>query len=78
MNEAQTRLNLIDPAIRAAGARNLNSAEDSSAHGSDIPAQETRAPRKIGVAQGKWHFPEDWEAQDKALDAEIAKDFYAV
>lgn len=34
MNEAQTRLNMIDP--------------------------------------------EDWEAQDKALDAEIAKDFYAV
>ena len=33
--------------------------------------------RKIGVAKGKWHFPEDWESQDKALDAEIAKDFYA-
>ena len=78
MNEAQTRLNLIDPAIRAAGARNLNSEEDPSAHGSDMPAHGTRARRKIGVAQGKWHFPEDWEAQDKALDAEIAKDFYTV
>ena len=38
----------------------------------DAPPQ-----RKIGVAKGKWHFPEDWEAQDKALDTEIAKDFYA-
>ncbi len=27
--------------------------------------------------KGKWHLPEDWEAQDKALDAEIAEDFYA-
>ena len=47
----------------------------------DIPLalteQDTPAPRKIGVAQGKWQFPEDWEALDKALDAEIAEDFYA-
>ncbi len=34
------------------------------------------APR-IGISKGKWNFPADWEAQDKALDAEIAKDFYA-
>ena len=27
--------------------------------------------------KGKWHLPEDWEAQDKALDAEIAEDVYA-
>ena len=31
----------------------------------------------IGIAKGKWHVPEDWELQDKALDAEIAQDFYA-
>ena len=37
----------------------------------DVPS------RRIGIAKGKWQFPEDWESQDKALDAEIAKDFYA-
>ena len=42
-----------------------------------LTVQDAPAQRKIGVAKGKWHFPEDWEAQDKALDAEIAKDFYA-
>ena len=33
--------------------------------------------KRIGIAKGKWNFPENWEEQDKALDAEIAKDFYA-
>lgn len=40
--------------------------------------EDAPAPRRIGVSKGKWYFPEDWEAQDKTLDAEIAKDFYAV
>ena len=76
MNEAQTRLNLIAPAIRAVGV-NTEAAEICTPLGIDISVQGAPAPRKIGVAQGKWHFPEDWEAQDKALDAEIADDFYA-
>ena len=41
-----------------------------------LTVQDT-PPRKIGIAKGKWNFPDDWESQDKALDAEIAKDFYA-
>ena len=32
---------------------------------------------RMGLSKGKWRFPRNWEAQDKALDAEIAKDFYA-
>ena len=36
----------------------------------------TTIPR-IGIAKGKWDFPEDWEAQDKAMDKEIEADFYA-
>jgi addiction module RelB/DinJ family antitoxin len=32
---------------------------------------------KIGLAKGKWTFPDDWEAQDKALDKELEADFYA-
>ena len=76
MNEAQTRLNLIAPAIRAVGV-NTEVAEMFPPLGIDVSAQGAPAPRKIGVAQGKWHFPGDWEAQDKALDAEMAEDFYA-
>ena len=32
---------------------------------------------KPGLSKGKWKFPKDWEAQDKALDREIEADFYA-
>ena len=32
---------------------------------------------KIGVSKGKWKFPKDWEARDKALDKTIEADFYA-
>ena len=32
---------------------------------------------RIGIAKGKWVFPEDWETKDKALDKEIEADFYA-
>ena len=42
-----------------------------------LTLQDPPAHPRIGVSKGKWHFPDDWEAQDKALDAEIAKDFYA-
>ena len=42
-----------------------------------LTVEDSRLPRRIGVAKGKWNFSENWEAQDKALDAEIAKDFYA-
>ena len=34
------------------------------------------APR-IGISKGKWNFPADWEAQDKALDKQIEDSFYA-
>ena len=42
-----------------------------------LTMSDSPAPPRIGIAKGKWNFPADWEAQDKALDAEIAKDFYA-
>ena len=42
-----------------------------------LTMQDDPPQRIIGIAKGKWNFPEDWESQDKALDAEIAKDFYA-
>ena len=42
-----------------------------------LTVEDSQLPRRIGVAKGKWNFSENWEAQDKALDAEIAKDFYA-
>ena len=42
-----------------------------------LTMQDAPPQRIIGIAKGKWHFPEDWESQDKALDAEMAKDFYA-
>ncbi|MBQ3672195.1 MAG: type II toxin-antitoxin system RelB/DinJ family antitoxin [Kiritimatiellae bacterium] len=32
---------------------------------------------KAGLSKGKWRFPQNWEAQDKALDKEIEADFYA-
>ena len=31
---------------------------------------------RIGLAKGKWTFPEDWETKDKALDKEIEDDFF--
>ena len=42
-----------------------------------LTLQDEPPVRRIGIAKGKWKQPEDWEAKDKALDAEIAKDFYA-
>ena len=42
-----------------------------------LTVQDMAPLPQIGIAKGKWDFPTDWEAQDKALDAEIAKDFYA-
>ncbi len=42
-----------------------------------LTLQDEPPVRRIGIAKGKWKLPEDWEAKDKALDAEIAKDFYA-
>jgi addiction module RelB/DinJ family antitoxin len=42
-----------------------------------LTVQDMAPSPQIGIAKGKWNFPTDWEAQDKALDAEIAKDFYA-
>ena len=42
-----------------------------------LTMQDPPASPRIGIAKGKWAFPADWEAQDKALDAEIARDFYA-
>lgn len=42
-----------------------------------LTLQDAPQVRRIGIAKGKWKLPEDWEAQDKVLDAEIAKDFYA-
>ena len=50
------------------------------ASGQCIPAMTLREAfegRLCTREKGKWHLPEDWEAQDKALDAEIAEDFYA-
>ena len=32
---------------------------------------------KIGLAKGKWKFPDNWEVEDKAMDKEIETDFYA-
>jgi DNA-damage-inducible protein J len=42
-----------------------------------LTVQDPPLMPRIGISKGKWNFPADWEAQDKALDAEIAKDFYA-
>ena len=42
-----------------------------------LTVQDPPSAPRIGLSKGKWNFPADWEAQDKALDAEIAKDFYA-
>ena len=42
-----------------------------------LTMQDAPVSPRIGIAKGKWDFPADWEAQDKALDTEIAKDFYA-
>ena len=42
-----------------------------------LAVPEPPAVPRIGISRGKWNFPSDWEAQDKALDTEIAKDFYA-
>jgi len=40
-----------------------------------VPEEKPR-PR-IGMAQGKWTFPANWEVADHQLDKEIEKDFYA-
>ena len=42
-----------------------------------LTVQDAPLTPQIGTSKGKWNFPADWEAQDEALDAEIAKDFYA-
>ena len=42
-----------------------------------LTVQDSPSTPRIGISKGKWNFPADWEAQDKALDAEIARDFYA-
>ena len=39
-------------------------------------APSARTPR-IGLAKGKWTFPEDWDAQDRELDKTLEEDFYA-
>ena len=38
---------------------------------------DTKPNVKLGLSKGKWKFPDDWEARDKALDKEIEADFYA-
>ena len=38
---------------------------------------DERPKTRIGLAKGKWKFPEDWEIQDQAMDKEIEADFYA-
>ena len=38
---------------------------------------EQKPKVKLGLSKGKWKFPKDWEARDKALDKEIEADFYA-
>lgn len=44
----------------------------------DLTVPEERQSRiKIGIAKGQWHFLKDWETQDRKLDREIEKDFYA-
>lgn len=32
---------------------------------------------RMGLSKGKWRFPRNWEAQDKALDKQIEDSFYA-
>ena len=38
---------------------------------------DDRPSVRMGLSKGKWNFPENWEAQDKALDKEIEAGFYA-
>ena len=45
MNEAQTRLNLIDPAIRAAGWTEENDCQ--------VLVEQTVAPGRVGKVRGK-------------------------
>lgn len=42
-----------------------------------ITLAEQKPKVKLGLSKGKWKFPKDWEARDKALDKEIEADFYA-
>ena len=32
---------------------------------------------RMGLSKGKWRFPRNWEAKDKALDKQIEDSFYA-
>ena len=39
-----------------------------------LSREAAESPRiRIGLAKGKWRFPKDWEARDKAMDKEIER-----
>ncbi len=40
-------------------------------------ANTTSKRPRLGIAKGKWQFPEGWEKQDKEMDKQIEADFYA-